>query len=129
METRFYCENCGSDVPFNAEICPSCGKVFSAVKCPVCLFEGKPGVFLEGCPKCGYMSPQMDGLSSQSGRHSDARSYRHSDAASGNKKGYRARKKSNREKPRLLPRWVYSGGIMLLLVILLILLVALFRTL
>ncbi len=104
VETRFYCENCGSDVPFNAEVCPSCGKIFSAVKCPVCLFEGKPGVFLQGCPKCGYMSPQIEGLSS-------------------------ARKKPDREKKsRLLPRWVYSGGIMLLLLILLILLIALFRS-
>ena len=126
METRFYCENCGNDVPFNAEVCPSCGKVFSAVKCPVCLFEGKPGVFLQGCPECGYMSPQIEGLSSQSGGHSDAA--RHSDAASGNKKDRRARRKPNRGKSRLLPRWVYSGGIMLLLVILLILLIALFRT-
>jgi len=128
VETRFYCENCGNDVPFNAKVCPSCGKVFSAVKCPVCLFEGKPGVFLQGCPECGYMSPQIEGLSLQAGRHSDARSYKHSEAASANKKVRRSRKKPNREKSTLLPRWLYSGGIILLLVILLILLIALFRT-
>ncbi|MBN2050494.1 MAG: hypothetical protein JW760_08635 [Spirochaetales bacterium] len=50
----FYCETCGSPVPRNASRCPSCGRIFDAVKCPVCGFEGSPGLFKNGCPSCGY---------------------------------------------------------------------------
>ncbi len=56
VKTRFYCENCGREVPFNAEVCPYCGKVFDAVKCPICGYEGSPEEFTSGCPKCGYLS-------------------------------------------------------------------------
>jgi len=53
---RFFCESCGRAVPFNAEMCPHCGKSFDAVKCPVCNYTGLPGEFLRGCPKCGYLA-------------------------------------------------------------------------
>ena len=53
---RFFCENCGRAVPFNAEMCSNCGKKFDAVKCPVCTYTGMPGEFLQGCPQCGYLS-------------------------------------------------------------------------
>lgn len=55
---RFFCESCGRAVPFNAEMCPNCGKTFDAVKCPVCSHTGMPGEFLRGCPRCGYLSRQ-----------------------------------------------------------------------
>ncbi|NNM67987.1 MAG: hypothetical protein HKM06_08265 [Spirochaetales bacterium] len=54
--SRFYCENCGHEVPFNAAICPHCNKIFKAVKCPICSFSGPPDKFLNGCPMCGYLS-------------------------------------------------------------------------
>lgn len=53
---RFFCENCGRPVPFNAEMCSNCGKHFDAVKCPVCKYTGLPGEFLSGCPQCGYLA-------------------------------------------------------------------------
>jgi hypothetical protein len=125
VQTRFYCENCGKDVPFNAEICPTCGKAFSAVKCPVCLFEGKPGAFLQGCPKCGYMSPQIDGLRASPGRTSAAPS---AERPMGDGRASPGAKKNKREKSRLLPGWFYSGIVIILLVVLLILLIVLFRS-
>jgi Double zinc ribbon len=57
---RFFCESCGRAVPFNAEMCPHCGKSFDAVKCPVCNYTGLPGEFLRGCPKCGYLAGDAD---------------------------------------------------------------------
>ena len=60
MKARFYCENCGKEVPFNAEVCPYCGKIFEAVKCPICGYEGKPSEFSNGCPVCGYLSVNMN---------------------------------------------------------------------
>lgn len=62
MNTRFICENCGKEVPYNAEVCTFCGKLFSGVKCPVCKTSGRPERFRNGCPTCGYLSPKMDNL-------------------------------------------------------------------
>ncbi len=56
---RFFCENCGRAVPFDASMCPHCGKSFDAVKCPVCNYTGMPGEFLQGCPECGYLTPEQ----------------------------------------------------------------------
>jgi hypothetical protein len=44
--------------PFNAEVCPNCGKQFDSVQCPVCRYTDKPMYFMSGCPKCGYLSPR-----------------------------------------------------------------------
>ena len=57
---RFFCESCGRAVPFNAEMCPDCGKSFDAVNCPVRKYTGLPGEFLRGCPKCGYLAGDVD---------------------------------------------------------------------
>ncbi len=46
-------------MPFNAEVCPYCGRLFGGVKCPICRFEEKPALFTEGCPRCGYMSVNL----------------------------------------------------------------------
>ena len=35
-KAKFFCENCGSEVPENAKFCKNCGKFFSAVRCPKC---------------------------------------------------------------------------------------------
>ncbi|MAG14016.1 MAG: hypothetical protein CMN78_05415 [Spirochaetales bacterium] len=55
-ERSFYCEDCGKPVSLRSEKCPSCGKQFDAVKCPVCEFLGSATVFSDGCPSCGYLS-------------------------------------------------------------------------
>jgi hypothetical protein len=57
---RFYCEFCEREVPINATTCPHCKKSFSAVKCPVCSFTGKPELFEDGCPSCGYLGTGTD---------------------------------------------------------------------
>lgn len=56
MKTSFYCDNCGSLVAANASNCPTCGRYFSAVKCPKCEYTGALREFTEGCPVCGYMT-------------------------------------------------------------------------
>ncbi|MBR4599289.1 MAG: zinc ribbon domain-containing protein [Treponema sp.] len=54
QSAKFFCENCGAEVPQNARVCRHCGKFFSSVRCPVCGTTGAPGKFANGCPKCGY---------------------------------------------------------------------------
>jgi len=51
---EYYCEKCGSKVPFDADQCPSCGRLFYAVRCPNCDYTGKAEQFVNGCPICGY---------------------------------------------------------------------------
>ena len=53
---RFFCDNCGTEVPRNAKSCPKCGRQFSSVLCPSCGFAGEERQFKEGCPVCGYSS-------------------------------------------------------------------------
>ncbi|WP_407425831.1 zinc ribbon domain-containing protein [Treponema sp.] len=54
QSAKFFCENCGAEVPQDAKVCKHCGKFFSSVRCPVCGETGTPGKFSNGCPKCGY---------------------------------------------------------------------------
>ena len=54
QSAKFFCENCGEEVPQNARVCRHCGKFFSSVRCPVCGTTGTPGKFTNGCPTCGY---------------------------------------------------------------------------
>ena len=55
MKARYFCENCGAEVRSGASHCPSCGRTFTAVRCPQCGFEGTSAAFSRGCPSCGYM--------------------------------------------------------------------------
>lgn len=59
-KASFYCDNCGSLVAANATNCPTCGRHFSAIKCPKCEYTGALREFAEGCPICGYMAPEMN---------------------------------------------------------------------
>ena len=45
MKTRFICESCGRSVPYNAEVCTFCGRLFSGDKCPLCGRSGNPEEF------------------------------------------------------------------------------------
>jgi len=56
MKARFFCESCGAEVSQTQKVCPSCGKTFTAVKCPQCGFEGGARQFARGCPQCGYLN-------------------------------------------------------------------------
>ena len=39
-EAKFFCESCGSEVPRNSRVCPTCGKFFASVRCPHSLTGG-----------------------------------------------------------------------------------------
>ncbi|MDR3148260.1 MAG: zinc ribbon domain-containing protein [Treponema sp.] len=54
---RFFCDNCGAEVPKSAKSCPACGRFFASVRCPQCGFTGKDEDFARGCPVCGYSTP------------------------------------------------------------------------
>jgi hypothetical protein len=56
MKARFFCESCGAEVRHSERVCPSCGKTFTAVRCPRCGFEGGAKQFARGCPGCGYLN-------------------------------------------------------------------------
>lgn len=60
-KAKFFCENCNSQVAWNARFCPKCGKFFAAVRCPECGHVGSHRDFKSGCPKCHYsFSPLND---------------------------------------------------------------------
>jgi hypothetical protein len=54
VKARYFCEHCGTEVRAGAAVCPSCGSVFTAVRCPECGYEGRAPEFHAGCPVCGY---------------------------------------------------------------------------
>lgn len=51
---KFFCENCGMEVPPMAKVCNNCGKFFASVRCPRCGKIGSVSQFSSGCPDCGY---------------------------------------------------------------------------
>jgi len=53
-DPRFFCENCGAEVPRDEDKCPQCGRHFASVRCPACGFIGDTAQFKKGCPACGY---------------------------------------------------------------------------
>jgi hypothetical protein len=54
QHAKFFCENCGTEVPENARVCRNCGRFFSSVRCPKCGASGQASLFDKGCPVCGY---------------------------------------------------------------------------
>jgi predicted RNA-binding Zn-ribbon protein involved in translation (DUF1610 family) len=64
---KFFCDNCGAEVPLQAPSCPRCGRPFSSVRCPKCGFAGPPRAFSSGCPSCGYAAPREEGKRSEEG--------------------------------------------------------------
>jgi uncharacterized membrane protein YvbJ len=86
-ETRFFCENCGAEVPRDEKKCPECGRFFASVRCPSCGFIGEQGQFKEGCPICGYSTAKPP---------------------SNSKKQKNQKNRSENRKPDVsLPFWVY----------------------
>ena len=107
-EASFYCENCGKLVSIEDDICPSCNNTFEAVRCPVCSFTGKSGLFLNGCPSCGYLS--RDEKTEKSGNTGAHAGTRHS-----------------RKERQPLPRWLFPVITVFLIVIIAIFAVMLLR--
>jgi hypothetical protein len=89
MALKFFCENCKYEVPLEGDRCPFCGKTFYSVYCPRCKKEGFAYEFKNGCPQCGYLKESFK----SSRRNTVFR---------------RAGSKAS------LPRWLYSGTIILL---------------
>lgn len=61
-QAKFYCENCGAEVPQSARFCNKCGRFFSSVRCPVCGKTGSSNLFANGCPSCGYGGKDKPGI-------------------------------------------------------------------
>lgn len=56
---KFFCENCGAEVPGNSKFCRQCGRFFASVRCPACGITGPNEKFRKGCPNCGYAVPAV----------------------------------------------------------------------
>ncbi len=82
MKKRFYCADCGEEVSDKARKCPHCGSIFTAVRCPQCLFEGKAELFSSGCPVCGYMEKPAEQRSDASTKQPETKSKRTATAIS-----------------------------------------------
>lgn len=65
-KAKFFCENCGAEVPKDAKMCRHCGRFFSSVRCPQCGENGSPEKFSNGCPVCGYSTGNISKKSSSS---------------------------------------------------------------
>ncbi|MCR4821555.1 MAG: zinc ribbon domain-containing protein [Treponema sp.] len=72
QSAKFFCENCGAEVPQNARVCRHCGKFFSSVRCPVCGTTGMPSKFTNGCPTCGYAVGRGNNVTPPSQKESKA---------------------------------------------------------
>jgi hypothetical protein len=66
-KARYFCEACGAEVRAGASTCPSCGSLFTAVRCPECGYEGKAPEFRSGCPVCGYRTRPGETFAQPSG--------------------------------------------------------------
>jgi hypothetical protein len=64
----FTCDSCQAEVDLHDTRCPSCGKVFDAVRCPRCGHQGSPSAFSNGCPKCRYLATGPQAAPSRPGR-------------------------------------------------------------
>ena len=54
QKAKYFCENCGAEVPSDAHVCKNCGRFFSSVRCPNCGASASASKFAKGCPVCGY---------------------------------------------------------------------------
>ena len=122
-EAKFFCESCGSEVPRNSRVCPTCGKFFASVRCPQCGRIGSNDDFKNGCPTCGY-AVNPDSLTS-------GNSYNSAGSRFGNNKNKAGRfgvrgklglankrsavNNSNTYVESDLPFWVYLISIMILI--------------
>ena len=101
-KAKFFCENCGAEVPENAKLCKKCGKFFISVRCPNCGRTGTSKEFKKGCPSCGYAAGKSVLLDSE-------KTYNHSVAL--NKIFGQAGKFSGKGKKSAhensLPAWIY----------------------
>lgn len=101
-EAKFFCENCGSEVPENAKLCKKCGKFFISVRCPSCGYTGTSKEFKQGCPQCGYAMGKNKFQAFTTTERAKALSMIFSDA------GKKAGKEKAVKQSESLPLWIYA---------------------
>lgn len=103
-KAKFFCENCGAEVPENAKLCKTCGKFFISVRCPNCGRTGTSKEFKKGCPSCGYAAGKNNFSNSASEKtYSNSVALSQIFAHAGRKFGSGGKK--NHETS--LPAWIY----------------------
>ena len=110
QHAKFFCENCGAEVPENAKVCRHCGRFFSSVRCPQCGTSGPSSMFDKGCPNCGYAMSSSGSISYSASdganvrRHlSSSEKHRLKDAF----RNYNIRNGQSSQGDGALPVWVY----------------------
>lgn len=98
-KAKFFCENCGAEVPENARVCKNCGKFFISVRCPRCGATGPHSDFENGCPKCGYAVP--------SASKKNISFYAKEETKTENVLFFKRKKSENRKNETSLPAWIY----------------------
>lgn len=100
-KAKFYCENCGAEVPESAKFCKYCGRFFSSVRCPNCGATGSSSRFSNGCPECGYAANGTSTSVATAGKINSS---------------FQLRKKK-RQDDSPLPVWIYLLTVLALAVI------------
>jgi predicted RNA-binding Zn-ribbon protein involved in translation (DUF1610 family) len=99
QKAKFFCENCGAEVPADAKFCKNCGRFFTSVRCPQCGTSGPSSLFENGCPNCGYALPP-----NKKNSHKSDTLYNVLSKGNMHKKKYTYHRPSNDNS---LPRWIY----------------------
>ena len=111
-EAKFFCENCGSEVPRKSRFCPVCGKFFASVRCPKCGHTGASEDFKKGCPECGYAVNSNVSLAQN--KDSDDLFENHNESKN---KIILNKSKSNKSgQDGSLPVWIYITSILVLII-------------
>ena len=124
-EAKFYCESCGSQVPRNSKVCPTCGKFFASVRCPKCGRTGSNDDFKNGCPACGYaVNPDslLGGATAYPKSSSSAKNIKFKNNSGSNFSSLF--NKSNKRKSYSsdsLPVWVYISTVLVLIILVILL--------
>ncbi len=101
-KAKFFCENCGAEVPENAKLCKKCGKFFISVRCPNCGRTGTSKEFKKGCPSCGYATGKNNFPGSKK-THTNSVALSHIFGQAGN---FSSDKKNSKQE-NSLPAWIY----------------------
>ena len=112
-EAKFFCENCGSEVPRKSRFCPVCGKFFASVRCPKCGHTGASEDFKKGCPECGYAVNSNVSLAQNKDSDDLFENYNESK----NKIILNKSKTNKSGQDGSLPVWIYITSILVLIIL------------
>ena len=119
-EAKFFCENCGSEVPRKSRFCPVCGKFFASVRCPKCGHTGASEDFKKGCPECGYAVNSNVSLAQN--KDSDDLFENHNESKNKiilnkSNKTNKSNKSNKSGQDGSLPVWIYITSILVLIIL------------